>query len=887
MLTPILATKLYIPPARPKGVVRERLLGLLDAGLRRKLTLISAPAGFGKTSLVSEWLMRCQTPCAWLSLDEMDNHPPRFLAYLITSLRGLFPHIGEGVLSALQAPQPPPTEIILTGLLNEISAINHHFLVVLDDYHVLESAQIDQILTFLIEYMPPQMHLVITTREDPNFPLARLRARNQLVELRGADLRFSDAETAQFLNETMGLMLSPADIAELESRTEGWVAGLQLAALSMQGQRDTASFIRAFAGDHHYILDYLVDEVLQHQPEAVRTFLLQTAILKRLNGSLCDAVTGQSDSKTRLESLERGNFFVIPLDDKRHWYRYHHLFVGVLSAQLLAEQPEQVAVLHRRASAWYEKNGFVSDAIHHAHSAQDFERMARLVELAVPELRKTRQESVLLGWLKALPDDMLLVRPVLSVAYAAALMAIGTVDGVEARLKDAENWLDHSTPEMMVMDEAEFWRLPVAIAMYRAALSQMRGDVAGTSKHARRVLELASEDDILLRGAAAALLGLADWTAGHLESAYRFYTDGMHEVQKAGYIADTVAGAIAAAEIRTAQGQLHDAMQIYEQALYLASLQGSSPLRGTADIYVGMSAIYRERNDLAMALQCLQKAQAQGDHTGFPQNRYRWNVAMARLREAQGDFNEALDLLERAKAFYVSDFFPDIRPITALKVRVWLAQGRLDQARDRMREAALSPDDTLTYLREFEHITLARVLLAQPDTSSALALLKRLLAAAETGQRTGSVIEILVLLALAYQTLGDRDSAQMSIERALKLAETQGYARVFIDEGRPMAHLLESAVKSGMRTNYARQLLTLLGPSADKPVIANAAVEPLSERELEVLQLLATDLTGPEIARELVISLNTLHTHTKNIYAKLGVNNRRTAVRRAEEFGFL
>src|SRR5438067_1967373 len=493
-VTPILATKLYLPRLRPNVVSRPRLLERLNEGLHRKLTLISAPAGFGKTTLVSEWVEGIERPrarTAWLSLDEGDNDPARFLAYLVAALQTIAATLGEGVLGLLQSSQPPPPEAILTALLNEITTLPDNFVLVLDDYHVIDAKPVDMALTYLVEHLPPQMHLVIATREDPQLPLARLRARSHLTELRAADLRFTASEAAAFLNQVMGLSLSAADIARLSGRTEGWIAGLQLAALSMQGHQDVAGFIRAFAGDHRYIVDYLVGEVLERQPAPVRSFLLQTSILDRLSGPLCDAVTGQEEGNARLETLERGNFFVVPLDDKRHWYRYHHLFADVLSAHLLAEQPEQVATLHRHASAWYEQHGSTADAIRHALAAKDFARAAGLVELAVPAMGRSRQETTVLGWLKALPDQLVRARPVLSVHYAGTLLLCGELEGVEARLRDAERWLDMkagmgelalaasaSSAEMVVVDEEEFRRLPASIAIYRAARALALGDVA-------------------------------------------------------------------------------------------------------------------------------------------------------------------------------------------------------------------------------------------------------------------------------------------------------------------------------------------------------------------------------------------------------------------------
>ncbi len=902
-MTPILATKLYLPRPRPNVVSGPRLLERLKEGLHRKLPLIAAPAGFGKTTLVSEWVAFIERPTAWLSLDEGDNDPARFVAYLVAALQT----IGEGVLGVLQSPQPPPTESILTALLNEITTLPDHFVLVLDDYHVIDAKAVDMALAFLVEHLPPQMHLVIATREDPHLPLARLRARGHLTELRAADLRFTASEAAAFLNQVMGLSLSAEDIAALEDRTEGWIAGLQLAALSMQGHQDVPGFIRAFAGDHRYIVDYLVEEVLQRQPEPVNSFLLQTSILDRLNGSLCDAVTGQEEGSERLEALERGNFFVVPLDDKRHWYRYHHLFAEVLSVHLMAEQPHQVATLHRRASEWYEHNGSTTNAIRHAMAAEDFERAADLVELAVPAMLRSRQEATLLGWLKALPDELVHVRPVLSAGYAGALLVSGELEGVEARLRGAERWLDTTadrtefalapSAEMIVVDEAEFRRLPGSIAVYRAGLAQALGDVANTMKYARRALDLVPEDDHLGRGSAAALLGLASWASGDLETAHRTYANGMALVQRAGNLSDALGCAIALADIRIVQGRLHEAMRTYERALQLATEQGAPVLRGTADMYVGMSEIHRERDDLHAATQHLLRSKELGERTGLPQNRYRWCVAMARIREVQGDLDGAHDLLHEAERLYMSDFFPNVRPVAAWKTRVWVAQGRLGEALDWAREHGLSVSDDLSYLREFEHITLARVLLARYKSDraehfihEAVGLLERLLQAAEEGERTGSVIEILVLQALAHQVQGDIPAALVPLERALTLAEPEDYVRIFVDEGPPMAVLLEKAAKhgdpawgAGNVSNYVRQLLRAMGSAEDRTPVKQVLIEPLSERELEVLRLLRTGLNGPEIARELIVSLNTMRTHTKNIYSKLGVTNRRAAVLRAEE----
>jgi LuxR family transcriptional regulator, maltose regulon positive regulatory protein len=913
MTAPVLATKLFIPPLRRDLVLRQRLIDQLNVGGRQKLTLISAPAGFGKTTLVSEWVASCRRPVAWLSLDEGDNDVTRFLTYFVTALQTITPNICAGVLGVLQSPQQPLPESILTALINEITPIPDTFIFVLDDYHIIDSKPVDNTIAFLLEHLPPQMHLVIASREDPHLTLSRLRARGQLTELRAADLRFTPSEAAEFLNQLMGLNLSAEDIATLETRTEGWIAGLQLAALSMQGNKDVSRFIREFAGDHRYIVDYLVEEVLQSQPEPIRRFLLQTAILDQLNGSLCDTVTGEENGNARLEALQRGNFFVIPLDDKRNWYRYHHLFADVLRMHLMAEQPDQLSALHRRASEWYERNGLRSDAIHHALAAEDFERAATLVEVAVPEMRRNRQGATVreLGWLKALPDELVRFRPVLCVDYAYALFAGGELESVEARLRDAEQWLDTKLdmldrPEipavgMVVVDEEEFGRLPSMIALLRAAQALARGDMPETAKNARRVLDLAPKDAHLMLGGAASSLGLVAWASGDLDTACRMTADGMANVHRAGYISAAIGGAIVLADIQIAQGCLHEAMTTYERGLRWATEPGAPALavRGAADMYVGMSALHYEHNDLETATRYLLTSQALGELAGLPQNPYRWRAAMARIRESQGDLDEALDLLDQAEHVYEANFSPNVRPIATRKVRSLMTQGRLDKALDWVRAQRLSVDDELSYLREFDYITLARVLLAryQIDRVGSIAevvgLLERLLKAAEEGGRKGSAIEILVLQALAYHAQGDLTAALLPLQHALALAEPEGYVRIFLDEGPGMMQLLGEASRREIMPDYADKLLAAFEgekpKSEDKPDLppAEPLTDPLSQREIKILQLIAQGLSNREISERLFLALSTIKGHNQKIFDKLQVQSRTEAIARARELGLL
>lgn len=912
MASPLVGTKLSVPRLGRGLVARPRLADRLGRGAESRLTLISAPAGYGKTTLLAGWLAPAAKTrsVAWLSLDEGDREPATFWAYVIAALQGVVPGVGGTALPLLTSGRTP-IETVLTMVVNELSAVPHDVYLVLDDYHLVDGPGVQPGMAFLLAHLPPRVHLVVSTRADPALPLARLRARGELVEIRAADLRFTTEEVAAYLTGVAGLDLSADDIATLAGRTEGWIAALQLAALSMRGREDVAGFIAGFAGDDRYIVDYLVEEVLARQPAQVRGFLVQTCILDRLTGPLCDAVTGQGGGKAMLESLDRANLFVVPLDGTRRWYRYHHLFAGVLHAHLVDEQPDLVPHLHRRASEWYERCGEPSAAIRHALAAGDAERAAGLIELAIPALKRSRQEATIRGWVDAIPDEMVRARPVLAVGFVGALLAGGEFDGVEGRLRDLERWLECAgygtgtwtlPAGTVVVDEAELPRLPAAIEMYRAALALNAGDLPATVAHTRRAIDRAAGEDHLVLAAASGLMGLAFWGGGDLAAAYQAYTSCIEGLRRAGHISDVLGCSITLADIRSAQGRLSEALRTYQQALRLAADHGGAALRGRADMYVGMSQVACERDDLAAATAYLRRAEELGEHTWLPQNPYRWRVAMARVREAEGDPDGALDLLDQAQRVYTGDFSPNVRPIPALRARVLAAQGRIGEALAWAREHGLSAGDDLTYLREFEHITLARVLLAQYTIErtehvvrDAARLLRRLLEAAEAGGRMGSVIEILALQALTHQARGDVPAGLAALERALTLAEPEGYVRTFAGAGPPMAYLLRRLAKRRTVGEYARRLLAAAGragaagPSGPgRPAPAGQGLaDPLSGRELDVLRLLASDLDGPDIARELSVSLNTLRTHTRNIYAKLGVHSRRAAVRQAAELNLL
>ncbi|MFK4296728.1 LuxR family maltose regulon positive regulatory protein [Arthrobacter sp. GAS37] len=905
MAGPLLETKLHVPGPRRGLVTRPRLSDRLRQADEQTLILVSAPAGFGKTTVLTEWLAEAPAngrSVAWLSLDQRDNDPTLFWTYLVAALDRVSNGLGAKALATLRSPQSS-TEAFLTTLINELQAVPNRLILVLDDYHVIENQDVQEGLAFLVENLPEQLQLVIASRADPALPLPRLRSRGRLLEIRAADLRFTPEEAGAYFNGVMGLCLTAQDIAALEARAEGWIAAFQLAALSMQGRDDVAGFIAGFAGDDRYIVDYLAEEVLQRQPDDVRNFLLQTSILNRLNGPLCDAVTGQNTGKAMLESIDRGNLFVVPLDDRRWWYRYHHLFADVLRARLMDEQPGRISELHERASLWHEHNGDIPEAIRHTMAGKDFARAADLIELAIPAMRKDRQEATLSRWLQALPGELIQARPGLGVAHAGALLASGELTGVDARLKEAERWLGTTA------EGGDGGNLTSSIEIYRAAQALAVGDTAGAMTHATTALGLVGKNDHLERGAASGLLALGHWTNGELGVAHGLWSDSFSNLERAGHHSDMLGCSIALADIRITQGRLRDAMAIYERGLEVAGRHPAQTLRGTADMHVGMSMLLLERGELEVARQHLLTSQKLGEDAALPQNPYRSRVAMARVLQAEGDVGGALEQLDEAERLYVGDFFPEVHPVAAVRARMWISHGRTSDALRWARERGISDEDELSYLNEFEHITLARALLAQhgaePSEDSvgrAIALLDRLLRAAEEGGRTGTVVELLVLMALAHQKEADDGGALAALQRAVALAEPEGYVPVFVDEGEAMANLLEALAKQGSASDYVDRLLESFGTETHETEARSTRdrstrdhitpaqqrlLEPLSQRELQVLRLLSSELDGPDIARELLVSLNTLRTHTKNIYAKLGANNRRSAVRRAEELDLL
>ncbi len=906
----LLETKLYVPRARAALVARPRLIERLHQGRERKLTLVVAPAGFGKTTLLADWLAetgRDERPVGWVSLDESENEPAQFWAYVIAALRRIHPDVGARALAMLRTSQPLAIGSVLTALINDVAAIDEDCVLVLDDYHVISAAAVHDALAFLLDHLPPRMHVVVASRAEPPLPLARLRARGELMDVRAADLRFTLDETSAFLNQVMALDLSAIDTATLERRTEGWIAGLKLAALSMQGRGDVRGFVDAFSGDNRYVADYLIDEVLNAEPAHVRRFLLSTAILDRISGPLCDAVTGERGSQALLESLERRSLFVVALDDRREWYRYHHLFADVLQARAMRDDPDHARAAHRRASAWYERAGSVADAVRHAMHAGDAERAAGLLETAWPAKDRSHESARWLGWVKALPEDVVRARPVLGMGYAWALLNGGELEAAESRLRDVERWSTATSGSgdaarapaagMVVVDAARFESLPRELASARVYLAQALGEVPGTVEHAQRALDLVPEGDREARATGTALLALAHWAGGALEVAHRTFADALALMRRNGNHLDAVRGTFVLGDIRVAQGRLRDAAGCYEQGLRLAAEQASPAAAETDELHLGLSELHREWGDLETATALLQTIALSAERTAHRSNRQRWCTAMARIREALGDRDGALDLLDEAEAHDVRGPLPRVRPVPAMRARIRLAQGRLADALAWVRDRRLAVDDALGYAREYEHVTMARVLLASHETGGdaralgdATRLLERLLAAAEEGGRTGSVIEILVLQSLARRALGDVRGALQPLARALTLAEPEGYLRIFVDEGVRMRELLRQAVARGVAGASATRVLAgFEAPAPATPAPAAAprgaagagAVQALTARELEVLRLIAAGLRNQEIADQLAVAPATVKRHVANAYGKLGARHRTEALARA------
>jgi len=904
----LLATKLHLPRPQPGFVPRPRLAQALAGGLRRGRVLVCAPAGSGKTALLADWARGGGQPVAWLGLDVGDTDPARFWRYVVAALDRAWPGLAELVGPLLGPPAPRSFEGLVAALINEMAAHPgpDEMVLVLDDYHLADSGPVHESVSFLLGNLPPGLRVVVSSRAEPPLPLARLRARGQLAELRAAELRFTAEEAAALLGETAGPGLPGTAVAALTARTEGWAAGLQLAGLSLRGRADAAGFVAAFSGSHRFVLDYLADEVLDGQPGQVRGFLLETSVLDRLSGQLCDAVTGRVGSQAMLQDIERAGLFLVPLDEVRGWWRYHHLFADLLRARLRAEQPGRVQGLHRAAAGWFEEHGLADDAVRHALAAGDAAWAARVVERHVGPLLRRSEGATLRRWLSALPAESVRARPRLCLAQAISAVVGRQVEAVEGLLDDAESAFAVTGDEPY---EPSYGRalsvlanVPGAIAFLRADLARLRGDALLAAGYDRQALAHLGEQDWLMRSMVRWNLAVADWLGGRLGPAEYGLAEVVAERRAAGegYLAMEVCYDLG--QVQRARGDLDAALATYRQALETAGAdRGQPPYMGMA--HVGLAEVLYERDELAAALDhatqgvtlCRQLALTQPLATGL--------AVVARIRQANGDAAAAGEAMDQAGRVELSPrVVALLNPVPSQRARLLLAQGDTAAAAQWAKTAGLGPDDEPDYPREPAYLALARVLLAQDEPGLALTLLGRLLEAAAGQGRTGSIIEIQALRALALAASGDHPGALGGLAEALTLAGPHGHVRAFADEGAPMRALLarlsaarqdQRAKPLGIRAGHLAAVRRACGqagavlPSTHSAAAPPGLAEPLTGRELEVLRLLAEGRSNQRIARDLVVALDTVKKHVTHVLGKLGAVNRTEAVARARQLGLI
>jgi len=904
----LLATKLHVPRPQPGFVPRPRLVQALGEGLARGRVLVCAPAGFGKTSLLAELARSGGRPVAWLGLDAGDNDPARFWRYVVAALDRAQPGIAGRLGPLLGSPTPRSFEGLVTALINELAASpgRDEMLLVLDDYHLVEAGLVHESVSFLMENLPPGLLLVVSGRVDPPLPQARLRARGQLAELRAGELRFTTEEAAELLGAAAGPVLPDTAVVALTARTEGWAAGLRLAALSLRGRTDVAGFVAAFSGSHRFVLDYLADEVLDGQPGPVRSFLLETSVLERLSGELCDAVTGRSGSQAMLHHIERAGLFLVPLDEVRGWWRYHQLFADLLRARLEQDQPGRVRELHRAAAAWSDEHDLGDDAVRHALAAGDPAWAARLVERYVDSLLRGSEGVTLRRWLSTLPVEMLRVRPRLCHAQGFNAVVSGQVEAAEPFLDDAEHAFaatgSQSAEPPVGPACGVLANVPAGIAFLRAELARLRGDAARAVDWDRQARAQLREGDFFLRTLVRANLAVADWLRGQLGQAERGLAEALGERRASGegYLATRVCHDLG--QVQRAQGKLDAALATYRQALETAGEVSSQPPHlGIA--HVGLAEVLYERDELAAALDHATRGVTLCRQLAFTPPLAAGLAILARIRQAHGDAAAAMAAMGEAGQVELSpQVVALLNPVPSQRARLLLAQGEVTAASQWAKAAGLSPDDEPDYPREPGYLVLARVLLAQNDPGPALTLLQRLLATAASQGRTGSIIEIQALRALALAARGDHASALAALAEVLTPACRQGYVRVFADEGAPMRALLarlsaaqrdQRAPARGVHVGYLAAVLRACGQAGAVPPQRRAAaavpglVDQLTARELEILALLAAGTPNPRIAEELVVTLDTVKKHVTHVLGKLGAANRTEAAARARQLSLI
>ena len=878
----LLRTKLYMPSERGYLVARPRLVARLNEGLTRPLTLLSAPPGFGKTTLLSGWIAQSNAHAAWFTLDADDNDPVRFWSYFIAALQQIDAAFGSLSSALIQSGTGAALDSMLMALVNEVDALDKDIVLVLDDFHAIEAASIHQQLSFLLDHLPRRLHLIISSRADPPLPLARLRARDQLVELHESDLRFTSAEAAQFLNEAMSLPLTPEQIAALETRTEGWIAGLQLAALSLRGRDDLSGFVRTFTGSHRFVLDYLTDEVFARQTESIQSFLMQTSILERLNASLCNALTGRADSQAMLEELERNNLFLTALDDERGWYRYHHLFADVLRHRLTEKSPTTLVELHLRASEWFENEGQITEAVNHALAKHDWERAARLMEHASEALRQRGEIATLTHWIQALPESLRRSHPALCLTYARGLLNVARYAEAETFTLEAEHWLA-GNPQV---NDPKIDSLRGKALALRARFANTRNEFTQAIELAQRAEQLLPPDDVSWRSGVLMVLAMALRFTSKWQRANEIFQEAAALSESIGAYWNTLFALSSRGDILEAEGKLHQAAQQFEEVLRLARVWRIPNAPRTGYAWVGLGRVRYEWNELDAALHDVQTGLECGQQAGVMDVLLPGYHALARIRKAQGDMDGALAALDEAGAVAEKMGVAQVKDwINALRAQVWLARGDTEAALGWANHFAGQMDDAVF---PSVPIALAKVWLSQRQPEKALPLLDHALQSAQTVGRLGNAIHILAVQAIVYHAQGEPEQAFAKLEQALELAGPEGYMRVFADQGAPMVRLLHRMLTRSPASEYVHRLLEALGETVKiELAIASKLNEPLSQRELEVLHLIADGATNKEIADELVLTVNTVKRHISNIFGKLVVRNRTEAIARARELNLL
>ena len=881
----LLKTKLHVPPVRSELVSRPRLIERLETGRSGKVTLVSAPAGFGKTTLLGEWVTQLQDRAGWLALDEGDNDETHFWRYVIAALQMVEADLGRDALQLLRAVQRPATQVVLTALLNGLVSLSRGAILVLDDYHLISGPAIHAGVSFLLEHLPPQLHVVISTRADPPLPMHLLRARGQLAELRSADLRFTAGEAAEFLNRAMGLELTTEDVEALEARTEGWVVGLQLAALSLQGRPDAHEFITSFSGGHHYVLEYLTQEVVRRQPEAVQRFLMQTSLLDRLCAPLCNAVTGEDDGAAMLAYLQQRNLFIVALDQEHRWHRYHHLFADLLG-NLRRKQwsAAEIREMHLRACEWHDENGLAAEAVRHALAAQDFYRTAQLIEDNSLAMVTRGQLTTLLRWIEALPEDVARSRPWLCIHQAWPLALAGKADAAKPLLEQVEHQVlqDDQRPDAR--------EILGNVAAMRALLATMHSDMPRAVELAHQADRLLPADNLIPRNVICFVLASGYLEAGEPVKAGRALGEELGLGRASGNLWTIIRSLCDLADLEILQGRLSKAADLCREALQEAEARGARQFGTVGYVLVKLGEILYARDELRAAREHVVEGINLMQGWQQPYEMVRGYTTLATILQAQNDDAGAREALNNALEIQAQHpSYPRLNSLVrSCRVRLCLAQEGPDEAAGQAAEMRLEEAGAII-LREQEQAILARLLVAQQRWDGALELLDPLAEQAEAGGRFGHLIEILVLQALARKGRGDTAGALTAMERALAMGQPEDYVRVFVEQGASMAALLKQATGRGIAAQYASKLLAALGAgeletaaTASRPGTPSL-VEPLTGRELDVLRLICEGLPNREIAERLTVTLNTVKKHSSHIYGKLGVSSRAQAIVRARE----